>query len=241
MTPEHWDAFFQIHSDLPREGPGEDADVAWATQVAKVGQSARIADLGCGPGGDIAALRRAAPEGSVWACDTHEPFVQHAQARYEQDPDVTLAVADMSAPFGMFDFIWCAGAAYFLGISAALSGWRRHLSPGGAIAFSEPCFFTDTPTDAARAFWDAEGVPLSTEAGIRDQIARAGYQTLAIRNLSDQAWENYYTPLEARISDLRSEASPLLVEIIKDTRKEMDAWRACKDETGYVLCVVRPK
>jgi SAM-dependent methyltransferase len=241
MTPEHWDAFFQIHSDLPREGPGEDADVAWATQVAKVGQSARIADLGCGPGGDIAALRRAAPQGSVWACDTHERFVQQAKARYAHDTDVTVAVADMSAPFGMFDFIWCAGAAYFLGIDAALSTWRKHLSPGGAIAFSEPCYFTDTPSDAARAFWDGEGVPLSTQAGILGQIARAGYQTLAIRNLSDQAWENYYTPLEAHISDLRSEASPLLVEVIKDTQDEMNAWRACKDETGYLLCVVRPK
>ncbi len=55
---------------------------------------------------------------------------------------------------GPFDLIWSAGALYFLGVTDGLTGWRAALAPGGAVAFSEPCFFTDTPSDAARAFWD---------------------------------------------------------------------------------------
>lgn len=45
-----WDAFFALHRDLPREGPGEAADVAWALEVAGVAPGARVADAGCGPG-----------------------------------------------------------------------------------------------------------------------------------------------------------------------------------------------
>lgn len=241
MGESDLDAFFQLHADLPREGPGETADIAWAAQLAALKPDALVLDAGSGPGGDIDALLRAAPQGHVTAVDLHGPFIDAAQARWGKDDRVTLMTGHMLAPKGPFDFIWCAGAVYFLGIGTALSGWCPRLAPGGSIAFSEPCYFTEDPSHGARAIWEGEGVTVATEAEIADQIKAAGYGILGQRRLSNSAWENYYRPLEARITQLRPGADDRLAKVLDENEAEIAAWRAHKDETGYLLSVVRPR
>lgn len=233
------EAFFTLHADLPREGPGETADVAWAAGVAGLGKAARILDAASGPGGDIGALLRAAPEGHLTAIDLHAPFIEAARARWGADPRVTLLAGDMTEPTGPFDFIWCAGAVYFLGIEAALCAWAPRLAAGGAIAFSEPCLFTDTPAPGAIAFW--EGYARLTDAeGIAAQVRAAGYEMLATRALGEIAWNGYYRPMEARIAALRPGADEALTKVLDMAETEIALWRAHKAETGYLLCVVRP-
>ncbi len=231
--------FFRIHADLPREGPGETADVAWAVEVAGIGPDARVLDAASGPGGDLGALLRAAPQGHVTAVDLHAPFIEAAKARWGKDKRVTLVAGDFLAQSGPFDFIWCAGAVYFVGIEAALTTWAQQLAPGGAIAFSEPSFFTATPSDGARAFW-GEHEPLTDEAGIRDRIAAAGFEVLETRKVSDIGWESYYRPMQDRITRLRKGADAALIAALDEAEAEMNLWRAHKAETGYLLSVVRP-
>ncbi|MBO6603801.1 MAG: class I SAM-dependent methyltransferase [Roseicyclus sp.] len=231
-------AFFRLHADLPREGPGETADVAWAAAVARARPDARICDAACGPGGDIGALLRAAPEGHVTAIDAHAPFVEAARERFQGNPRVTLRVGDMAALEGRFDLIWCAGAVYFLGIEAALRGWRDALRPGGAVAFSEPCLFSAAPSEGARALW--EGYDVRDAHEIARQIWAVGYETLGTRRLSDVAWESYYRPMEARIAALKPGADAELRQVLEEVEREIAAWRAHARETGYLLSVVRP-
>lgn len=233
------DAFFTLHADLPREGPGETADVAWAAGIAGVRPDARILDAASGPGGDIGALLRAAPQGHVTAIDLHAPFIEAARARWGADARVTLLTGDMTAPEGPFDVIWCAGAVYFLGIEAALSAWRPRLAPGGAIAFSEPCLFTDTPAEGAIAFWEGYA-RLTDPAGIAAQVRAAGFETVATRPIADIGWESYYRPMEARIATLRPGADAALSRVLDMAEAEIAGWRAHKAETGYLLSVVRP-
>ena len=235
------EAFFTVHAELPREGPGETADVAWAAEIARPPPGARILDAACGPGGDIGALLRAAPDAHVSAIDLHAPFIEGARARWGADRRVDLRVGDMTELAGPFDLIWCAGAVYFLGIEAALAAWRDCLTPGGAIAFSEPCFFTKTPSDGARTFWEGEGATVGTAAQIEARIASAGYEVLAQKPLGPIAWESYYRPLEARIAQLRPGADARLCAMLDANAAEAAAWRAHCDETGYLLCVVRPQ
>jgi SAM-dependent methyltransferase len=241
MTDD-WDreSFFTLHAGLPREGPGETSDVAWAAEVAGLAPDAHVLDAACGPGGDIGALLRAVPRGHVTAVDLHAPFIEDAQTRWGTDARVTLAVGDMTAPEGPFDLVWCAGAVYFLGIEAALGAWRDRLAPGGAIAFSEPAFFTETPSEGARAFWAGEGVEIGTAATIAARIAAAGYATCAARPLGDVAWESYYRPLEDRIARLAPTADARLAAALEEARAEIAGWRAHRAETGYLLSVVRP-
>lgn len=240
---DDWDraSFFTLHAELPREGPGETADVAWAAEVAATPADARILDAACGPGGDIGALLRAAPQGHVTAIDQHAPFIEQAQTRWGENRRVSLQVGDMTAPKGPFDLIWCAGAVYFLGIKTALATWRAALAPGGAIAFSEPVYFNDTPSAGAKAFWGSDSIVAGTATDITARVAVAGYETLGTRRLSDVAWESYYRPIEDRIARLRPTADDRLAKMLDEGLAEAAEWRAHKHETGYLVLVVRPK
>lgn len=239
MNSEYSSAFFTLHRNLPREGPGEPADVAWAADVAGLGVDARICDAACGPGADIPALLAAAPQGHVTALEKHASFVHQAQARHSADPRTTIREGDIAAIQGPFDFIWSAGAVYFLGVETALTLWRAALAPRGTVAFSQICWFTDTPSDAARTGW--AGYPeMTDETGLAAQISAAGYECLGSRRLSDAAWEAYYEPLDQRIADLSSGASDSMQEVLDEAREEAALWRAERATFGYVLSVVRP-
>lgn len=234
------EAFWTVHTDLPREGPGEPEDVAWAAKIAGLKPNALICDAGCGPGGDIAALLAAAPEGHVTAVDSHADFVERIATSFPLDR-VNARQSDMLEITGPYDLIWSAAAVYFNGIEAALSAWRNALAPGGHVAFSHPGYFTDTPSKGARDFWNGYD-DVVTEFELRNEIEKAGYETLGIRRLSDEAWEAYYTPMEKRIAVLSEAAADdaELGEALEEHRAEIAGWRAHRDETGYFLAVCRP-
>ncbi|MDF1726921.1 MAG: methyltransferase domain-containing protein [Sulfitobacter sp.] len=240
-TTDPMEAFFRLHRDLPREGPGEAADVAWACARVGIGPKAQMADVGCGPGADIAALLGAAPEGQVTALDKTAHFVKAARQRFASDGRVTVLQADMAAIRNQYDLIWCAGAVYFLGVEQALRTWRKALRPGGAIAFSEPCWLTEAPSPRARSYWAAEGYDLQDPEGIAAAIDAAGYDLLETRLLSDAAWETYFAPLDERIAALRPEVDETLTAVLDQAEEEAACWRAHRDEYGYLLHLVRPK
>lgn len=233
------EAFFVLHSDLPREGPGTEADVAWACDLAGVARDAAILDAGAGPGGDVNALLAAAPEGSVLTVDSHAGFAKTARARFAGDARVKTLAGDMMAQPGPFDLIWCAGAIYFIGVTEALSGWRSCLAPGAAVAFSAPCRFQDAPPEAVVDLF--EGYPVPNADGLAAQVAAAGFTLLGTRVVSDAGWEAYYQPLETRIADLRPDADAALVAVLDEAATEIATWRAYREAFGYLICVVQPE
>jgi SAM-dependent methyltransferase len=239
-TDDTMTAFYQLHRDLPREGPGVPDDVAWAASLVDVPVTARIADVACGPGGDIAALLDLAPQGHVTALDKTPHFVDAARAAWREDARVTVLKADMKVIANPYDLIWCAGAVYFMGVEAALRAWRKSLLPQGTIAFSEACWFTDARSPRAKALWDRDAPAMTDQAGITAQIDAAGFRVIGQRRLPDAAWEAYFAPLEARIERLRGDAQGALMQVLDEAAEEIACWRAHRDEFGYLLSVVAP-
>ncbi len=237
MTPE----FFALHADLPREGPGDPASLAWAVKLAGVTADARILDAGCGPGADIAGLLNAAPRGRVVAVDRHLPFIRAINDRWGHVLRVTARHADMAAEEGPFDFIWVAGALYFLGVEAGLRTLRGKLAPGAAVAFSELVWLVANPAPDLAGALVAEYPEMAGRDVLKQRIAAAGYALLGQTVLSDAAWEAYYTPMEARIRRLRPGADPALAAVLDEGQAEIDLWRANRLSFGYALSVVRPQ
>ncbi|MEM1386686.1 MAG: class I SAM-dependent methyltransferase [Pseudomonadota bacterium] len=235
------EAFYALYSALDRGGPGEEGDVAWAFKLAGLAASARICDAGCGTGGDIPALLAAAPEGRITALDIERRFVDEVLARFGDDERVTAYRADFVKLKGPFDLIWCAGAAYFLGLAKALNAWRPALAPGGAIAFSKPAFFVEQPSDRAIAFWG--GFRARQASAILADVTAQHYEILGERRLSETAWDRYYRPLRAEIDALRSAGavSEAMQAVLATASAEIETWHHVKDETGYLLVVARPR
>lgn len=235
------EAFFTVHKDLPREGPGTADDVDWACGLAAVAPDAVICDAGAGPGGDVPALVAHVPCGRVLAVEKFPGFVAQGQARFAKAPRVQVEIGDMASLPGHalapFDMIWCAGALYFLGLEGGIDCMARALKPGGVLAFSEPCFFVEDPSRAARDFW--EGYRAGTAQSIATALQTAGFEMLGQRHLPDASWEAYYHPMLARIAQLRDRSSQWLEPMLDACTAEADAWRVVRGETGYLLTVAR--
>jgi len=233
--------FFTVHRDLPREGPGEAADVLWALDVAGTPMGGRILDAACGPGADLVTLAEARGEARVLGVEKQAHFVEEAQNRVARfGARVTAAQGSYLDLKGLFDLIWCAGAVYFHGIETVLTTWAPHMAPGGAVAFSEPAWMIDPPSEAARAFWGEE-YPTQNSAAVEDQIHRAGWGVVGQRWIVDAPWAAYYGPMSARL-DMLEQQNPddALQEAIENHRDEIAKWQAAREEIAYSLFVVRP-
>ncbi|MFY0618090.1 class I SAM-dependent methyltransferase [Shimia sp.] len=232
--------FFIVHKDLPREGPGSPEEVAWALELAAVGEDAVICDAGSGPGGDSFELLKA-PGALVVAVDTRDAFVAQANARFAHEGRFRAECRSMEDVAGLaeapFDFIWCAGALYFLGIPSGLGAFSKALVPNGVVAFSEPCYFTDTPSEMAQAFW--EGYNTKRSDAILKDVEAQGFEVMAHRKVSDAGWEAYYQPMEMRIATLRDGAGAALTKMLDLCAAEAASWREVRSETGYLLIVAR--
>lgn len=232
--------FFKLHRDLPREGPGEPADVVWAASLLEMPTRAQIADVGCGSGGDVAALLETTHHAHVTALDQVPHFVQAVREAWRGNDSVTVLKADMATIANQYDLIWCAGAIYFMGVEEALTAWRKALRPSGAIAFSQACWFTDARSDRAQAYWAREYPQMTDEVGLSVQIAAAGYEIIGQRRLSDAAWQAYFDPIAKRSDALRAQADVGLLNVLDEAEEEAACWYAHRHEYGYVLSVVRP-
>ncbi|WP_299370013.1 class I SAM-dependent methyltransferase [uncultured Tateyamaria sp.] len=242
MTPSEWQAFLQVHSDLPRQGPGLPEDVAWALDHLDLSGPVRVFDAGCGPADDTVTLARLLPEAQITGVDTTQDFVDQAQPRIAPfDGRVEVRCDDMRfAPEGC-ELIWCAGALYFLGVTEGLTTWRPALAPGGHVAFSEPVLLDTPARPEVHAFW--EEYPQITDLdGIKALVAAAGYRTHAHRMIVGAPWQAYYDPMQARIDTLRqSPADAALSNALDACQREIDLWRAAMDHVAYALLIVSPE
>jgi SAM-dependent methyltransferase len=113
--------FWEIHSGLPREGPGDDASTRKAfSMLADLPNAPRILDVGCGPGMQTLELARST-DGSITALDTHQPFLDELTTRAKKSgvrERITTVCGSMFAMLFLtesFDLIWSEGTIYFMG------------------------------------------------------------------------------------------------------------------------------
>ncbi|HBS50498.1 MAG TPA: class I SAM-dependent methyltransferase [Rhodobacteraceae bacterium] len=235
-----WDAFFTLHRGLPREGPGEPADVHWAVDRAGLAGEVDVLDAGCGAGADLETLARALPQARLTGIEAQESFVDEARARLAGIGDrVSVRLGDMAEPGGPYDLIWCAGALYFLGVTEGLRAWRKAVKPGGWVAFSEPVLLDTPPPPPVRAFW-ADYPALTDLGGIEDRVAAAGFDLHARRLIVGAPWAAYYAPLRDRIAALRAQnPDPALAAVLDENAREIALWEAAPDQIAYALLLVR--
>jgi SAM-dependent methyltransferase len=230
--------FFELHSGLAHEAPGSTEDTLRALAMTGLRGPLRVLDVGSGPGAASLVLLDALPWAEVTAVDLHAPYLEvatrRAAAAGHAERFRTLC-ADMAAlPFSprSFDLIWSEGAAYSVGVPAALAHWKALLAPGGRIAFSELVWTTATPHPQARAVFAEEYPPMTDAAGVRGWIAGAGLRVVGEFDVSQAGWAAYYEPLEQRIAALagvHGADHPVLVA----HRAEIAAWREHGADFAY--------
>ena len=242
-----FEAFFALHCDLPREGPGTDEATREAIRrLPPLPPCPRILDLGCGPGRQTLVLARELNV-SVTAVDLHEPFLlqlQKAAAAEGLSDRIVIRQEDMGSladPPLSIDLIWSEGAIYNLGFANGLRTLRSLLRNGGFLVASEATWLQENPPAEVAEFWQQE-YPAMTAIDTNIKTAtEAGFEVFDYFILPRSGWEEYYQPLRERIEILRPQAAndPALARVLAEHDREISICDRFGDSFGYVFYMMR--
>lgn len=236
----------EYFSSLDRQGPGSpEVTLKALSFVDCLTDDSRIADIGCGTGGQTRVLAAHAP-GRIMGVDLFPPFIDlfNSQAEKANLQDrVNGIVASMeSLPFREeeLDLIWSEGAIYNVGFERGLRDWRRFLKFGGYIAVSEASWFTTERPAEIDSFWKEAYPGIDTIPNKVAQVQKTGYLPVATFILPEYCWtEHFYAPqVAAREKFLKKHAgNKTAEEFIANERHEAELYEKYKDFYGYVFYV----
>ena len=240
--------FFELFSDLPRQGPGDVASTLRALAlIPDVGAETRILDVGCGSGMQTIPLAQHTPA-TIVAIDHHPPFIEELKRRAvaaHVDARIDARVEDMRElryPDGSFDLIWCEGAIYVVGFEEGLRSWHRLLTTGGHMAITEVCWMKDDVPPECAAFWEREYPAIADVPARLSTIERSGYEIAGHFPLPASAWwDDYYRPLEQNIAAFRKRhhGEADAQELADSVQQEIDLWKKYSDFYGYQFFIMR--
>jgi hypothetical protein len=144
---------------------------------------------------------------------------------------------------GSVDAIWCEGAAYIMGVPAALAAWAPLLKPSGRIALTEAVWLKPDPPERVRTNW-LEYPAMTDVAACRMMIARAGLKLLGDFVLPESAWlVDYYGPLEARARQLvdKYRGDAVAQSVVAESIEEVAVYREFSAFYGYQFFVMSPR
>lgn len=239
--------FWEIHKDLLREGPGEEAATQKAFAMLRdLPEQPKILDIGCGPGAQTVTLAKLT-DGMITAVDAHTPFLADLAARAREEgvgDRIRAQKGDMfqlEFPESSFDLIWSEGAVFIIGFQRGLKEWRTYVKEGGYLVISEISWLRDVRPAEIEDFWMADYPEIKTVAENLKVAEEAGYEVIGHFTLAQSGWWNYYRPLEERLQVLKARYAddPEAKEKIRASEVEIEMYRKFSDYYGYEFYIMR--
>lgn len=244
------DIFFEIHKDLPREGPGSfDSTKKAFRKLQALPDKPTILDVGCGPGAqtlDLASLS----DGTIQAVDRHQPFLDRLAQKVK---DLGLedrikvsnqSMSELNFPPGSFDLIWSEGAIYIMGFEEGLRAWKPLLKEDGYIAVTEVTWVMPDPPEEVRAFWNNNYPGMKTLDENLQIIHDCNYYLIDYFVIPDTCWiDEYYQPMQDRIEMLRQKYAdqPDFQKHLDAELEEIEIFRKYNQYYGYVFYIMQNK
>ena len=243
------DIFFEIHQDLPREGPGRDGYTRKAFRMLPELDRPRILDVGCGPGGPTLELARLS-EGQIIGLDVHQPYLDKLTGRIEQAglsdrvKAVNCSMFEIDFPQESFDIIWAEGSIYIIGFERGLNEWRPFIKSNGFLVVHDVTWLRPDPPQEIYDYWQELYPGIRSVAENLARIPGCGYDLIGHFTLPDDAWWiDYYGPLELRLQGLREKYvnDSDALEVIEEEQREIEMYKKYHQWYGSVFYLMQKR
>jgi len=233
---------------VERQGPGSpEATLKALSFIDNLTDESRIADLGCGTGGQTVVLAQHAP-GHITGLDLFPRFIERLNNNAEnlnlQDRVKGIVGSMDKLPFQEeeFDLIWSEGAIYNIGFERGLREWRKYLKAGGYVAVTESAFFTDEPPAEVKEFWMEAYPDITTIPNYVARIQKAGYIPVASFILPKDCWtEHYFAPVMKAQPDFMKKyaGNETSAKFAEFQCREEALYRKYNEFYGYVFFIAK--
>lgn len=239
--------FFELHSAMPRQGPGNRASThkALALCLESNPAPATVLDIGCGPGLQTIHLAERLPNAKITGIDLLPAMINEAVENANaagSSERVSFELGDMSElNCSNIDLIWSEGAAYNMGVQNALKLWRQFLNHPGHIAFTDAVFLDDNRPKEVADFW-LDYPDMQTVTTRCAQAEALGFEVTGHFVLSEDAWwDDYYQPLQQRIDTLRDKYhdNVHVTPVLDYSQSEIDLYKRFSSNYGYGFFILR--
>jgi ubiquinone/menaquinone biosynthesis C-methylase UbiE len=247
----HESFLFTMHEGLPRQGPGSTACTKkMFSFLHGLPEYPAILDIGCGSGMQTIDIARLCPKARITAVDVYPAFLEEVPQRVKtagvSNRIMTVQASMDALPFSplSFDLIWAEGSVFILGVEQGITLWKKFLRPGGFLGFTEATWFTNSPSEKVRSFWQENYPGIKTVDEIKTLANLAGYTCVADFPLPASAWwVDYYMPLLTRLPALEYQykGNAEAEAIISLTRQEIKLFAEHSDEYGYQFFLLENK
>jgi ubiquinone/menaquinone biosynthesis C-methylase UbiE len=236
----------EYFSSIERQGPGSpEVTIKALSFIDYLSNESRIADLGCGTGGQTMVMAQHVP-GNITAIDLFSTFIdlfnQNAGKLNLQDRVKGIIGSMDSLPFQEeeLDLIWSEGAIYNIGFERGLNEWRKFLKTGGYVAVTEASWFTEERPAEINDFWVEAYPEIDTIPNKVAIMQKAGYLPVASFILPEKCWtEHFFAPqIKAQEIFLKKHAGNQTAEgLIAYARHEAQLYAKYKAYYGYVFYI----
>ena len=238
-----------LHKNSARQGPGSEKETLKALEIMNLpkDRNLKIADIGCGSGGQTMTLAHNL-NGQIIAVDLFPEFLDELNEKSEKlgltEKITTLEKSMDKLPFKIeeFDIIWSEGAIYNIGFENGIKKWKNYLKNNGYLAVSEITWITNSRPKKIENFWEQEYQEIDTASNKINILEDNGYTLVGYFNLKQDSWiENYYKPMEGRFEAFleRNNNSEMAKEIVIENEKEIELYQTFKDYYSYGFYVAK--
>lgn len=236
----------EYFSGAERQGPGSpEVTIRALSFIDNLTVGSRIADIGCGTGGQTMVLAQQTP-GNIQGIDLFPAFVDLFNANaakldlQERVQGIVCSMENLPFQEEELDLIWSEGAIYNVGFERGLNEWRKFLKTGGYVAVSEVSWFTGERPAEIMAFWQDAYPEIDTIPAKLAQLQKAGYIPVACFILPENCWTDHFYAPQLALQDafLKKYAGNKTAEdFIAGERYEMQLFQKYKAYYGYVFYI----
>ncbi|HNW51495.1 MAG TPA: class I SAM-dependent methyltransferase [Prolixibacteraceae bacterium] len=236
----------EYFSSIERQGPGSpEVTIKALSFIEGLTSQSKIADIGCGTGGQTMVLAQHTP-GNMVGIDLFPTFIDlfnsNATTHHLQERVIGKVGSMDNLPFQEeeLDLIWSEGAIYNIGFERGLKEWRKFLKTGGYVAVTEASWFTEERPDEIHAFWTDAYPEIDTIPNKVAQMQQAGYIPTAMFILPENCWTDHFYIHQVRAQEifLKKYAGNATAEgLVANERHEAQLYNKYKEYYGYVFYI----